>query len=188
MANLIHTLRIQVDRSTSDEEEGAVYGYTIYTPQAPSANDGQFDYLARQPLTVEGIVAQAVEELDFKHREEYDQAEPSELYNKETVIVPLPNKGYIAIDSAIDHLLTLPAGSSSHHWRRHYSAAVLPFEINRATLHQFSAMCRHFNVRWERMQFEAKDDGAYPLLVTDEQTFSNLVTMVNNAITLARFD
>lgn len=119
---------------------------------------------------------------------EYDQAEPSELYNKETVIVPLPDKGYIAIDSSIEHLSTLPANSSSNHWRRHYSVAILPFEINRATLHQFSAMCRHFNVCWERMRFEAKDDGAYPLLITNEQTFSDLVIMVNNVITLAEFD
>lgn len=84
MAKLIHTLRIQVDRSTSSGEEGAIYGYTVYIPQALSTN-GQIDYLAQQPLTVAGIVAQAVEELDLKHREEYDQTEPSELYNKETV-------------------------------------------------------------------------------------------------------
>lgn len=90
------------------------------------------------------------------------------------------DKGYVAIDSSIENLST--------HWLRYCSVAILPFEINRAILHQFSSMCRHFNVCWERMRFEAKDDGAYPLLITDEQTFSDLVIMVNNVITLAEFD
>lgn len=179
----------------SDESEGQslVKGYTVYLPASTNTGNENFAYLERLPDTVEEITAMAVKQLDSKHRENYDEVEPLE-WDNETVIMPLPSKGYVVINSFTDRIPNVSEGLSVTHWRRCYTVGILPFEFNettlRDTLRQFNTMCQHFNVRWEYTWVKAKDDNdtVYSLLSTNEDTIGNLVTMVDKAIASARFD
>lgn len=184
MDKLVRVLRVIIDHSTSDEEQSLVRGYTVYVPA--STNTG---YLEQRPVTTEEITTMAVKQLDSKHQENYDETESSE-WDNETVIIPLPSKGHVIINSFTGCIPNVSEDPTTPHWRRCYTVGILPFEINettlRDTLRQFSAMCQHFGVRWESIWVKAKDDNVHSLLTTNEDTISNLVTMVDKVISAAR--
>lgn len=189
MDKLVRAVRVVMDYSTSDEEQSLVRGYTVYIPASTNTGDENIAHLEQQPVTAEEITAMAVKQLDSKHRENYDEVEPLE-WNNETVIIPLPSKGYVVINSFTDRISNVSEDPTTLHRRRCYAVGILPFEINEATLRdtlrQFSAMCQHFNVRWEYTWVKAEDDNLHSLLTTDKDTISNLVTMVDKVISAAR--
>ena len=189
MDKLVRAVRVIIDHSTSDEEQSLVRGYTVYIPASTNTGDENIAHLEQRPVTAEEITAMAVKQLDSKHRENYDETESSEWSN-ETVIVPLPSKGCVVINSFTGRVPNVSEDPTAPHWRRCYTVGILPFEINEATLRdtlrQFNEMCQHFNVRWEYTWVKAEDDNLHSILTTDKNTISNLATMVDKAITSAR--
>ena len=190
MDKLVRVVRVIIDHSTSDEEQSLVRGYTVYIPASTNTGDENIAHLEQRPVTAEEITAMAVKQLDSKHQENYDETESSE-WNNETVIVPLPSKGYVVINSFTDRISNVSEDSTTLYWRRCYAVGILPFEINEATLrdtlHQFSAMCQHFNVRWEYTCIKVKD-GVCSLLTTNKDIIRDLITMANEVMIEARFD
>lgn len=189
MDKLVRVLRVIIDHSTSDEEQSLVRGYTVYIPASTNTGDENIAHLEQRPVTTEEITAMAVKQLDSKHQENYDETESSE-WNNETVIVPLPSKGYVVINSFTDRITNVSEDPTTLYWRRCYTVGILPFEIKesklRDTLRQFNEMGQHFNVRWDYIWVKTEDDNPHSLLTTDKDTISNLVTMVDKVISAAR--